>query len=254
MARKAAARPPTAEELDALRAQLAAQELLVKRLGRERERRHALSRLASYLPYPKQREFHDAGKQYRERAMLAGNQLGKTTAGAAEAAMHMTGRYPAWWKGRVFDQPMRAVAGSESAELTRDGVQRLIVGNPRDEMAWGTGLLPKDALVNWTRRNGVSDALDGCVVLHGGGGDVQQGHSTLNFKSYDQGRGKWQADTLDFVWLDEEPPMEIYSEALDAHFLAPAAWSTRRSRRCSACPRSAGASCWSRRSTASAST
>ena len=36
----------------------------------------------------------------------------------------------------------------------------------------------------------------------------------LNFKSYDQGRSKWQADTLDFVWLDEEPPLDIYSEGL----------------------------------------
>ena len=128
--------------------------------------------------------------------------------------MHLTGRYPDWWKGRIYDRPIRAVAGSESAELTRDGVQRLIVGNPRDESSWGTGLLPKETLANWTRRNGVSDALDGIVVLWGGGGDVQAGHSTLNFKSYDQGRGKWQADTLDVVWLDEEPPMQIYSEAL----------------------------------------
>ena len=58
------------------------------------------------------------------------------------------------------------------------------------------------------------DALDGIVVQWGGGGDVQAGHSVLNYKSYDQGRSKWQADTLDVVWLDEEPPMEIYSEAL----------------------------------------
>jgi phage terminase large subunit-like protein len=145
---------------------------------------------------------------------MAANQVGKTTAGAAEMAMHLTGRYPAWWRGKTFDKPIRAVAGSESAELTRDGVQRLIIGNPRSEPDWGTGLLPKDSLVAWSRRNGVSDALDGCVVTWGGGGDVQQGHSALNFKSYDQSRSKWQADTLDAVWLDEEPPMDIYSEAL----------------------------------------
>jgi phage terminase large subunit-like protein len=204
----------TPEQLAELRRGLAAQELLTKRLGRERERRNSLSRLSQYLPYPKQREFHDAGGIYRERALLAGNQIGKTLAGSAEAAMHLTGRYPPWWKGRVFDRPLRAVAGSESAELTRDGVQRLIVGNPRDQSAFGTGLLPQECLLDWSRRNGVSDALDGIVVLHGGGGDVQQGRSTLNFKSYDQGRSKWQADTVDFVWLDEEPPMEIYSEAL----------------------------------------
>ena len=205
---------PTLAELDNLRQQLVSQELLLQRFKRERERRVSLSRLATYAPYPKQREFHNLGAKYRERALLAGNQIGKTLAGSAEASMHLTGRYPDWWQGRVFDRPVRGVAGSESAELTRDGVQRLIVGNPRDESAWGTGLLPKECLVNWSRRNGVSDALDGIVVAWGGGGDVQASHSSLNFKSYDQGRSKWQADTLDFVWLDEEPEMEIYSEAI----------------------------------------
>lgn len=187
---------------------------MLQRVEREKERRIALNRLIAYAPYPKQREFHEHGAVYRERALMAGNQLGKTTAGAAECAMHLTGRYPPWWKGRVFDRPIRAVAGSESAELTRDGVQRLIVGNPRDENAWGTGMIPKDCIANTTRRNGVSDALDGVLVTWGGGGDVQMQHSSLNFKSYDQGRGKWQADTLDFAWLDEEAPMDIYSEAL----------------------------------------
>ena len=38
--------------------------------------------------------------------------------------------------------------------------------------------------------------------------------ATLGFKSYIQGREKFQAETLDFVWLDEEPPQDIYSEAL----------------------------------------
>jgi phage terminase large subunit-like protein len=32
--------------------------------------------------------------------------------------------------------------------------------------------------------------------------------------SYDQGRTKWQADTLNGVWLDEEPPEPVYTEAL----------------------------------------
>ncbi len=40
------------------------------------------------------------------------------------------------------------------------------------------------------------------------------GTSTVGFKSYDQGRQKWQSETLDFVWFDEEPPMDIYMEGL----------------------------------------
>lgn len=34
---------------------------------------------------------------------MAGNQLGKTLAGGFEAAIHATGRYPDWWKGKRFD-------------------------------------------------------------------------------------------------------------------------------------------------------
>jgi len=212
--RKPPAQQHTEAEYAALELRLQQQETMMQRFRLEKERRAALNRLANYAPYPKQLEFHETGAKYRERGFMAGNQLGKTLAGSAEMSMHLTGRYPDWWRGRVYDRPIRAAAGSESAELTRDGVQRLIVGNPRDEGSWGTGMLPKDALAHWTRRNGVSDALDGIVVVWGGGGDVQQGHSTLNFKAYEQGRAKWQADTLDAVWLDEEAPMPIYSEAL----------------------------------------
>lgn len=91
----------------------------------ELHRRQRTNVLAAYRPYAKQREFHAAGAAFRERLFMAGNQLGKTLAGAAEAAMHLTGRYPDWWQGRRFDRPIVLLAGSESYELTRDGVQRL---------------------------------------------------------------------------------------------------------------------------------
>jgi phage terminase large subunit-like protein len=37
---------------------------------------------------------------------------------------------------------------------------------------------------------------------------VQQGESVLSFKSYEKGREKWQGETLDGVWFDEEPPLD----------------------------------------------
>ena len=57
-------------------------------------------KLASYKPYLKQAEFHAAGAKHRERLLMAGNQLGKTLAGAMETAIHATGRYPDW-RGRT---------------------------------------------------------------------------------------------------------------------------------------------------------
>ena len=175
----------------------------------ERTRRLSTNRLRHYAPYAKQREFHRLGATYRERLFKAGNQLGKTLAGAAEVAMHLTGEYPDWWDGRRFDRPVTWLAGSESYELTRDGVQRLLVGPPDREEEWGTGFIPAAALLHRTRRMGVSNALDSVTVRHMSGGS-----SSILFKAYEQGRGKWQANTVDGVWFDEEPPLDVYTEGI----------------------------------------
>ncbi len=167
------------------------------------------ARLAAYIPYPRQELFHARGAEFRERLLMAANQVGKTLAGGAELAIHLTGRYPAWWRGRRFARPIRAWAGSETVEVTRDTVQRILIGEPKDESQWGSGMIPGAAIVDRARRTGKADALDSVVVKHASGG-----HSTLGFKSYDQGRQKWQGETLDAVWFDEEPPHDIYMEGL----------------------------------------
>lgn len=179
------------------------------RLLDEKQRRKRENRLTDYWPYQKQLEFHAAGATHRERLLMAGNQLGKTYCGAAEVAIHLTGLYPDWWEGRRWDRPTRWWAGSKTGEVTRDGVQRYLVGEPKDESQWGTGMIPKAHLLDHSRRQGIADALDSVTVRH-----VSGGTSTLGFKSYDQGRQKWQGETLDGVWPDEEPPMDIYMEAL----------------------------------------
>ena len=178
-------------------------------LLRLRDIRAKRNRLAAYAPYAKQREFHEAGAGFRERLFMAGNQLGKTWAGAFEMAMHLTGRYPSWWTGRRFNYAIRAMCGSESAELTKKGIQRLMLGPPEMREEWGTGAVPWDALKDTSLKQGVPDAVASIVVRHECGED-----SVLQFNSYDQGRTKWQADTVDIVWFDEEPPLPIYSEGL----------------------------------------
>jgi phage terminase large subunit-like protein len=167
------------------------------------------NRLASYKPYAKQMDFHAAGVGFRERLFMAGNQLGKTWAGAFEVAMHATGRYPDWWQGRRFPYATRGMVGSESGELTRKGVQRLLLGPPELREEWGTGAIPFDCVRDTSMKAGVPDAVSSVVVRHVCGED-----SVIQFNSYDQGRTKWQADTVDYVWFDEEPPLPIYSEGL----------------------------------------
>ena len=53
-----------------------------------------------FEPYDKQKIFFGLGAACRERLLSAGNQLGKSEAGAFETACHLTGIYPDWWKGR----------------------------------------------------------------------------------------------------------------------------------------------------------
>lgn len=183
-------------------------------LTAEIERRQRTNRLRFYRPYSKQREFHAAGATKPERLFMAGNQLGKTVAGGAEWAIHLTGRYPDWWEGAVFDQAPVLWAGSVTGESTRDNPQRILVGPPAKEEDWGTGFIPGDCIIDRTRAMGVPNLLDSVVVRWGGGGDVQAGESVISFKAYEKGREKWQGPTIDGIWFDEEPPEDIYSEGL----------------------------------------
>lgn len=167
------------------------------------------NRLPDYRPYAKQREFHEAGSTVRERLFMASNQTGKTWAGAFEAAMHMTGRYPEWWRGRRFDYPTRGMCGSESIDLAKKGCQRLLLGDAEKPEEWGTGSIPKDCLVDTVRHTGNPNAVSAIIVRH-----VSGGLSVCTMASYEQGRKKWQADTLDWVWFDEEPPEDVYMEGI----------------------------------------
>jgi len=125
-------------------------------------------------------------------------------------AIHLTGRYPEWWNGRRFNHAIKAMAGSESAELTRKGVQRLLLGPPEIESLWGTGMLPADSIVSWSRKQGVPNTIDNIVVRN-----IFGGVSILQFASYDQGRSKWQADTIHVIWFDEEPKdPSVYLEGI----------------------------------------
>lgn len=182
---------------------------MLDRLAKDLERRRACNKLASFQPYPKQYEFYAEGAKHRERLLMAGNQVGKTYSGSFEAAIHLTGRYPDWWPGHRFDRPIEMWAGSDTGETTRDTVQRNLIGPPANRDDWGTAAIPADAIHDVAMRQGVADAVDTVLVKH-----VSGKLSTLGFKSYDQKRQKWQGTKKDLIWLDEEPPLDIYMEAL----------------------------------------
>lgn len=177
--------------------------------ARDYKKFHAVS---FFKPYLKQKEFFDKGFTKRERLLRAGNQEGKTYAGAAEAYYHLSGCYPEWWAGRRFTHPTTAWIAGITSTLVRDGPQRILCGKAGVEEAFGTGWIPKDQFADKpSLARGVTDAYDTIQVKHYTNG-IYDGISTATFKSYEQGRGKFQSATLDFIWCDEEPPADIYSE------------------------------------------
>lgn len=164
--------------------------------------------------YQRHLEFFRVGATYRERCAMAANRVGKTFGlGGYECAAHLTGQYPHWWEGRRFDRPVQAWAAGKTNETTRDIVQRTLLGSISGSNAGkrvdGTGIIPADTLGKLTWKQGVSDLVDTIRVKH-----VSGGMSTLGIKSYQQGRGSFEGTAKDLIWLDEEPPLDIYGECL----------------------------------------
>jgi phage terminase large subunit-like protein len=70
-------------------------------------------------------------------------------------------------------------------------------------------MIPKDNIIKTTTKRNIPDAVETIHVKH-----ISGGYSMLTFKTYEQGRELWQGTEQDLIWMDEEPPLEIYSEAL----------------------------------------
>lgn len=153
---------------------------------------------------PKHAEFFRATKRYRQVVFLAGNRTGKTVAGCYLDAVTLTGEYPDWWDGKVFDAPTKVWCVGKTAQTTRDTLQKELLGPPG---ALGTGLIPKDRIIRMTARSGVPGAIDQVLVKHKSGGV-----SVLGFKSADQGVESFMGTDRDLVHCDEEVPLSVYNE------------------------------------------
>jgi phage terminase large subunit-like protein len=157
--------------------------------------------------YPKHCEFFAAGTEHRERLMLAANRIGKTEGvGGYELTLHLTGQYPDWWVGRRFTKPVRVWAAGDTSKTVREILQYKLLGPVG---SWGTGLIPGDSIERIVRAAGVPDTVEIVYIKHKNGGT-----SYLVFKSYDQRRESFQGTEQDVIWLDEEPPLDIYTECL----------------------------------------
>jgi phage terminase large subunit-like protein len=163
--------------------------------------------------YTKHLEFFAAGAVHKERLFMAGNRVGKTTAGAYETTLHLTGLYPDWWPGRRFACPTDIWAAGDKAKTVRDIIQAELLG-PATER--GTGMIPGDLILDMSTARGVADAVDVVVVQH-----VTGRPAVLGFKTYSEGRENFQGTSKHVIWYDEEPPADVYTEGLMRTMIVP---------------------------------
>ena len=154
---------------------------------------------------PWQLDFHNAGKDNKERLVIAGNGTGKSLCGAVETAYHLLGDYPDWWEGYRFSHAPHFWIGSITNEIQRDYVQTLLLGKDLNE-SLGTGLIPKNRIIGkpQTRQAGISGVVDTLRIRHASS-DI----AVASFKTYEQGWRKWQASAPDGIWMDEEPDEHV---------------------------------------------
>jgi phage terminase large subunit-like protein len=172
-----------------------------------------------FKPYEKQQIFFELGKRYKTRTLSGGNRTGKTTSFyRGELAFHLTGEYPDWWNGHRFDGPIRTWVGSTDWKTNIKGCQLALVGDVltgnegRAEVDPITGELipcglPKDTILRMDKMHQVKGALSGVEVRH-----VSGGKSFVTFIAYSQSRENLQAGKVQIVGMDEEPPLDIYTE------------------------------------------
>lgn len=186
------------------------------KLLEEKERRKKTRKLYSYYPdtgplrrelYSKHMQFFEQGAHKTERLFMAANRIGKTEgAGGFELALHLTGNYPHWWQGRRFNRPVSCWAAGDTGKTVKEIIQFKLLGKFTE---FGTGLIPQDSIVKTTTKLGVAEAVDTIYVRH-----ISGGISEVALKSYDQRRISFQGTEKDVIWLDEEPPLDIYVECL----------------------------------------
>jgi len=125
------------------------------------------------------------------RAFLAGNRVGKTQWGGHEATRFAHKKHPFI----TFDDlPNEIWIGTESYDTHKDVLQPKLKKMLDPSRIVDQSFIRKDI---WSDLKYKAD--DGTI-------------GKITFKSYDQGRAKWQGAGKALIWFDEEPPRDIWEE------------------------------------------
>lgn len=176
----------------------------------EQARRFRRRRMANFKPYPWQQRVFKSGAKNKQRLLMAANRVGKTYSAAIEVAFHVTGRYPVWWEGYRFQGPITCWALGVTGEQIRDVVQKALFGEFDESGPDGTGAIPYEDIAGFIRSSQTKDLLKDVQVRHQSGG-----MSKVSLKAYSQGQNPLMGDSIDLIWIDEEPvdPL-IYPQCL----------------------------------------
>jgi phage terminase large subunit-like protein len=150
----------------------------------ERERRIADNPLLYCKRHPKQLEAHE--DLHAIRALFWGNRVGKTEWGGEEVAEYATLHH----KHRQVQAPFEIWSACPSFDVQEHTTQqKLLRYIPAKEIAHIDYL--RGRIIKTIRlKNGV----------------------IIQFKSYEQGREKFQGAGVRLIWFDEEPPQDIWDE------------------------------------------
>lgn len=141
-----------------------------------------------YKPHAKQVTFHSSEAQ--GRLFLGGNRSGKSVGGAVEAIWWVTGKHP------YMVTPPPPVRGRVVSVDFINGVEKIV----KPEIArW----LPTSELVGGSWETAYNKELRTLTLNNG---------SSIEFMSYDQVLEKFAGTSRHFIWFDEEPPHDIFTE------------------------------------------
>lgn len=172
-----------------------------------------------FTPYQFQAKFYEAGKTHKRRFLCAANRIGKSFSEAQEVSWHATGIYPEDWNGHVFEKKgILLWCVGITGESTQKVLQKELFGTSdvRDTKAIGSGAIPRkhidfDSLAKDGQR------ILSCRIKHHDKNGIQDGWSTIEFRSTQQGEHVLMGATVDYIWIDEEDPyrsMQIYAQCV----------------------------------------
>jgi phage terminase large subunit-like protein len=150
----------------------------------EKERRTKLDPLKYARQHAKQLEA--LKDTHAIRSLFWGNRVGKTEWGAQETARYVLGEHPY----RKINLPIETWCSCPSYDQQKETTQKKL-----------QTYLPTHRIADITY---VKKNTWGEVVLDNG--------SKISFKSYEQGREKFQGVGKRLIWFDEEPPHDIWEE------------------------------------------